>query len=312
MGGSSTTTKSDSGPWAAQQPYLMNLFGNAQSNYNQNMATGPYQGNYYAAPQQAQYDAYGNAISQAGVAQGVNSNIMSTGQNIAAEGAGGATNALGNLQNFANTNQTQNTINSAQQYAAGEDIPGMVKAGMAAANRNAAESDIPNIYRAAAASGGLNSDRAALAQGVVERGLGEQAQNLTAQYQNQAYQNGLSNAQQTNAQGLQAYSQLGSLGSELNNLGTNQQTTAINNQGAINNQQQGAANGLQGLDQNTINNLLAKYQGQLGFGTDQLTALKNILGGNYGSQDNKTTQNNPSALSTIGSLIGGITSLIPK
>ena len=312
MGGSSATTKSDNAPWTAQQAPLTNLFTDATNQYNTNMATGPYSGNYVAAPTQQQYDAYGNAVSQAGVDQTANNGIMSAGQSLANTGAQGATQAQTNLSNFAGTNQTGNTIASAQQYAAGENIPAMVQAGMQQANQNASENSIPNLYRAAAASGGLNSSSAALGQGVVERGLADQSAALNAQYTNQAYTNGLSNAQQTNAQGLQADSQLGSLGSNLQNTGTNQQTTAINNQGAINNQAVSGANGATGLDQQTINNLLAQYTGNMSFGTTQLADLKNSIGGSYGSQGTSTTQQDPSMLSTIGSLLGGIGSLLPK
>ena len=316
MGGSSSQqqTQGTSAPWAPQQGYLTNLFKAAQGQYNTNMATGPYSGNYVAAPSQTQYDAYGNAVSQAGADQTANNGIMSQGQDLANTGAAGATSALGNLQSYAGTDQTGNNIAHAQQYAAGEDIPGMVRAGMQNADQNASENQIPNLYRAAAASGGLNSSSAALGQGVIQRGLDQQAQDLTAQYSNQAYQNGLSNANTNNAYGLQADSQLGSLGAGLQGQGTNQQTTAINNQGAINNQAVSGANGATGLDQQTLNNLLAKYTGNINFGTGQLAALKNSIGGSYGSQTtgSQNTQTDPSLMSTIGSLLGGVVGLLPK
>jgi hypothetical protein len=174
------------------------------------------------------------------------------------------------------------------------------------ANQNASENSIPNIYRASAASGGINSDRAALAQGVVERGLADKSADLTANLTNSAYTTGLSNAQQGNAQQLQADSQLGSLGSGILSQGITGTSQGINNQSTINNQTTGGANGATGLDQQTLNNLMAKYNGGQQFTWTQLQNLMSIIGKSYGSQSTgtSTSQSNPSMMQNIGAGVG--------
>jgi hypothetical protein len=50
FGGGTTTSNTSSQPWAAQQPYELAGLGNAQTTYNNNIATGPYSGEYVAGP----------------------------------------------------------------------------------------------------------------------------------------------------------------------------------------------------------------------------------------------------------------------
>lgn len=308
MGGSSKKTESSSStsPWAPQQPYLIDAFAAAKDNYDTNMSQGAYSGDYVAPPSQQQYDVYGNAVSTGYNNQDMNNGVMAQGAQTAKSGAFGASGALNNLAGFASADPTAGNINKANQYAAGMDIPGAVKAGMFQANQNAATNDIPNLYRQAASAGGLNSDRAALSQGVVERGLAEQSAGLSAQMHNAAYTTGLSNAQQGNAQQLQADSQLGSLGLGMLSQGDGAVTTGINNQANINNQITGGANGITGLNQSTLNNLMAKYNGGQEFSTQQLQNLMAIIGKSFGTQSSgtSTTTNNPSILDDIGSVVG--------
>lgn len=170
----STTTTAPS--WAPQVGALTTAFGGATDAYNQQKAMGLYNGDYVAAPNQTQYDAYNQAAQFGGANGGVGQNQIDTGQNLMGN-YGNAQGALGGMYNFGSQDQTQNNINTANAYAENPWINDEVKAATAYANRNAAENDIPNLYRSAASSGNLNSDRTALAQGVVERGLGENAQN---------------------------------------------------------------------------------------------------------------------------------------
>jgi hypothetical protein len=309
MGDGPSTTTNQSGtsaPWAPQQQYLLDAFKAAQSNYDKNTSQGAYQGDYVAQPSQQQYDAYGNAVTQGYNAQNYNNGLLSSGASVYNTGAEGASGALSRLGNFAGGNQTDRNIADAQKYASGFDINGAVDAGMLEARQNATEQAMPDILRQSAASGGINSDRAALAEGVVARGLAQQETGLRAQLANSAYQNGLSNAQQGSAQRLQADAQAGSIGDVLTKLGFASQTSGINNQTTINAQTTGGANGVTGLDQQTLNNLMMKYNGGQQFTTDQLKNLMAIVGGNYGSQTTGTStqQQNPSLMQNIGSGVG--------
>ena len=301
-----TESKSDTTPWAPQQSYLLDAFSEAQKAYNENQAAGGYLGDYVAGPSQVQYDAYGNAITQGYAAQGANQGLIDQSSANLTTGSQGAAGVMSSLGQFASTDQTAANIEKAKQYVAGLDIPGQVSAGMLAANQNAAESSVPNIYRSAAQSGGVNSDRAALAQGVVERGLAQQAAGLSSTLNNAAYTQGLSNAQQGNAQQLQALSQQGSVAGALSAAGAAGTNSGISNQQTLNAQITGGASGATGLDQQTLNNEIQKYAAEQGYTTAQLNQLMSIIGKNWGSSttSNQTTTDNPSLMQNIGSGIG--------
>lgn len=314
-GNSSNTsqTTSNTASSAAQTPYLNSAFQDAQNIYNQNMAQGPYQGNYVAPTNAAQTNAYTGAYNAAEGLQGTNNSIIGQGSNAANTGLGGASSALGGLGNFGTTNGTAATTGAAGQFASGFNVPAEVQAATRQAQEQAADTTLPNLYRGASAEGNINSDRTAISQGLVNQGLAENAQTLGATLANQDYGTGLSAAQTGNSQQLQALGLQGSLGSSLGSTGLNAETTGINNQGNLDNQATAGANGLQQLDQSNLNNTIQKYAQQQGFSTQQLQNLMNIVGGkSWGSSGttDSTTQQNPSAMSTVGSGIGAIGSLL--
>jgi hypothetical protein len=309
-------------PWAPQQGYLLDAFNNAQGAYNQGMATGPYTGNYVAGQTGQQADANNNAYNWAmGTGSNTVGDILGTGNANNSAGWNGATGALGALGQFAGTDQTQNNIANAGQYADNPYMSGMVDSAMHDAVRTASESTIPNIYRAAAGSGNINSDRAALAQGVVDRGLGEQAGNISANLRGNAYENGINQALQGNAQGLQALSQEGALGSNIGQSGLNALSTGINDQGALVNQATAGANAnYQQANQNPLTNALQQYQGTQNFPWQQLQNYYNIIGNkSWGSQTTGTQmgtqtqqqQTNPGMMATIGGGLGILGALLP-
>lgn len=276
------------------------------------MSQGPYQGDYVAPTNQNEYNAANNQYNTAmGSSTDANNTLYRTGSSLIPGGVGATYGALGGLNNFANSDQTGNNINSAQRYASGFDTPGQVQGAMLQGLQTAADSTLPSLYRGAAGSGNVNSDRTAVSDGVVRRGLAQQAAGLTASLNNSNYQNGLGQASNDNAQKLQGLSQLGSLGSNMTQMGTNDLSTGINNQGSINNQANAGAEGVQNLDQSKLNNAMDKFNGNQNFGWSQLNNLFNIIGGkswggtSFGNtSSNSTTQQNPSLMSSIGSLLG--------
>jgi len=319
MGGGSSTQQQQNGtqvqtssPWSVQTPYLKSAFQNAQNLYNTNTAQGPYSGDYVAPTNQNEYNAANNQYGTAmGSSTDANNTLYRTGSSLLPGGVGGTYGALSGLNNFANSDQTGNNINSAQRYASGFDVPGQVGAAMQSGLQTAADSTLPSLYRAGAAGGNINSDRTAVSDGVVRQGLAQQAAGLTASLNNSNYQNGLSTAENDNAQKLQGLSQLGSLGSNMTQMGTNDLSTGINNQGSINNQANAGSQGVQSLDQSTLNNAMDKFNGNQNFGWQQLQNLMGIVGGrSWGgttvgnTSSNSSTQTNPSLMSSIGSILG--------
>ena len=283
---SSTQTSAPS--WQPQVGALTQAFGGAQNAYNQQLAMGPYTGDYFAAPNATQYGAIDQATNFAqGNAANVGNNQINQGQGLLSN-YGTGTNAANALYNFGSANQTQNNINTANQYAQNPYIDQAVNAATYGANRNAAENDVPNLYRAAAASGNINSDRAALAQGVIGRGLAENAQNIGASMRYNMFNTGLNQANTQNQQQLGALSNAGSLGANLGGAGSGMMSQGITDQQNLSNLYSGAGSALNNLNQSFLDNSLAKYQGAIQNSWDPVNRLYGVAGANNWGSTNTT------------------------
>lgn len=314
-GGSSKTTTSSNtqSPWAGQSPYLLDAFSRAQGAMGQASATPQYSGDITAQDSPYHLGALGNSLNLAtGQGGQVINGLLNNGSAQFGEGQSGVGSAMTGMLSSAFGNSPQNNISGAQQYAAGENIPAMVAAATYGANRNAAENTLPTLYRGADLTNNLNSDRTALAQGVVQRGLSENAQNIGAQLQNDAYKNGLNLSEQDNAQRLQALSQAGSLGANQ----TQQGNSAIGAAGyqipGITNAAEQAGAGLTANAQAGDTNALQKYQLSQSAPFSALQQYMNIIGNrSWGGSSTgvSKSQDSPSGMSTAGSIMGGLGSL---
>ena len=311
---STNQTQTTAPSWQPQVGALTTAFGGATQAYNDQMARGPYTGDYVAAPNQTQYDAYGQAADFGAANGGVGQQQINTGQGLL-NNYNTAGNAAGALYNFGNTDQTQNNINTANAYANNPYINDAVNAATYGARRDAAENAIPSLYRGAAASGNLNSDRAALAQGLVERGLAENAQNIGASMRSNAFNTGLGTALTENSQGLGALSNAGTMAAGLGAQGSGMLSQGINDQTNLSNLYSTAGSGLNALQQAILSNNLAKYQGQNADAWSPVQNLYNIAGANnWGSTTNTSgtsvgispiqNQQSPGALSYLGAGLG--------
>lgn len=309
---------SQNAPGGPQAGALTDIFAGAKNAYDQNMKMGPYGGNYFAGSNpflSGAYDQAGNFAS--GIGANVPGAQINGGLPLMAQGFGGAQGALGGLLNYGNTDHTGNNINAANAYADNPWIKDEVRAATAYANRNAAENDIPNLYRSASASGNINSDRAALAQGVVERGLAENAQNTYAKMRGDAWNTGLNAALSQGQMNLGALTSGGALGANLGAQGSGMLSQGINDQKNLSNIYESAGQGLRDIDQNNINNDLAKYQGNQNFNWDALNKYYGIAGANnwWGSNSQNSSQfglspqqnpQSPGALGYIGAGLGAL------
>lgn len=316
-----TNTTTTSAPGGPQAGALTNIFGGAQQAYNQNMAQGPYSGDYFAGSNPYLSGAYNQA---GGFASGMGSAVpgaqINAGQPLMSQGYGGAQGALSGLLNYGNQDQTQNNINTANAYANNPYIDQAVNAATYGANRSAAENDIPNLYRSAAASGNINSDRAALAQGVIQRGLAENAQNIGASMRNSAWNTGLNTALQQGQMGLGALSSAGSLGANLGGQGSGLMSQGITDQQNLSKLYEAAGSGVRDIAQNDLNNQQAKYQGNQNHMWDALNKYYGIAGANnwWGTQNQNSTQigmspvqnqQSPGILSYLGAGLGALGSV---
>jgi hypothetical protein len=330
MGGSSSNTNSSNwgitngtsnqSPWSVQDPYLRQIFSDAKSQYDANMKQGPWQGDYLSPSTQQQRDQGQAVFSGADQNQAQNNDLTNTSQQLMHSGQGWMQDAAGTMHDLSG-DQTQNVIDRAHKYQSGFDLQGQTDAAMRAANRNAAESTIPNLYRSAASAGGLNSDRAALQQGVVDRGLQTQAMDTYANLSNNTYQSGINTAEGDLNRQLSSAGALGSMGQNAVNMGDAGINSGINNQGKIDTRRMAAADYIQALNQNDLSNSQQKFQGGQNFGWGQLGNLYNIIGNrSWGGTNNYSqttmggsssqTQSNPGLTSMIGGGLGALGSLV--
>jgi hypothetical protein len=294
----------------------LDAWGQAKGTYDKAVAKGPYSGDTIAQPNQDQYDANNAAIDfYKGLGGTSVSDLLKGGSTSLTTGQGATDSALKGLTAYTNSDTLDNTISGAQKVAAGFDVPGAVKAAMYDANTEASDETLPSLYRGAAGSGNINSDRTALAEGVVKKGLATKAADLSAELQNSAYNTGLSTAQRDTTSLLGALSDLGTLGGQSTTTGNDALSSGITS--AASNFGIGAAGAEdnQSLAQDVIDNDKAKYDSSTDYTWDQLAKYYGITGsGNWGSEESSTkkTTNTPSTLSTIGSGLGAAGGLLKK
>ena len=313
---STSSTQTTAPSWQPQVGALTTAFGGATDAYNKQLAMGPYSGEYIAAPNDIQYGAIDQAKNFAtGPAAGVANNQINTGQGLLSN-YGTASNAANGLYNFANSDMTGNNIATANAYANNPNIAAAADAANYNTRRYAAENELPSLYRGAAGSGNLNSDRAALAEGVVNRGVMENRQNIEATMRNNAWNTGLNAAFNQNADKMSALNNSGSLGADLGNAGSSMMSQGINDQGNLSNIYSGAGASLNALNQTFIDNSRAKYSGNINDTWDPVNRLYGVAGANNWGSTNTTNstgfgispQNNqpttPGALSYLGAGLG--------
>jgi len=313
---SSSTTTTDMGPWKVQAPYLEDAFKQAQNLYNTNSATPGYTGDFYAGMNPTQKALVDTGVNYfTGTGQNMATELTNASSGLAATGGQGLVNSAQGLYDLANGDSTGSNIANANRYAQNPYIDQMVNAATYDANRNAAENVVPNLYRNAAASGNINSDRTALAQGVVDRGLAENAQNISAQLRGNAYSNGLQMAQQDQQQQAQNLSNAGNMYDALVARGAGGLSDAFN----METQSLGNAANYATMNQTEAQNQLQNdYQKQQYAEQRPYNLLNNyysIIGSNNWGQNgtqttNTTSSSSPGIGSVIGGALGGIGSLL--
>lgn len=309
---------SQTSPWGPQADALTQAFQQAQNAYTQTQSgSAPKLPTDFTAGANAnQQNTYQQAIDfsngNAGTAQGQ----IGAGQTAINNGNSGITGALGGLQSFnsVNSNNPQSLIDAAKNYASGQDIQSQVKQAMQGATEQARDVTMPGIEMAAARSGNSNSSRAGIADGLVQRGLAEQSANLSGTLQSQAFQNGLTLAQQqaqnNNVNNLTALSQQGNLGVNSLNSGNTGVNNGVTNETGVLNIGNGGGTGQQNATQANLTNQLQQYQqGQ----TAPYTSLQQLMGiigsQNWGSNSTGTshTESDPGVLGVLGGLLGTAT-----
>lgn len=144
-------------------------------------------------------------IAANGTKSGVSSPLSDALQSAGVTGAKalqGGQATLGDVQKAGMTDQTQNTIADASQYASNPALDGAIKAAQQHTNDTLSEQTLPGLNRMATIGGNLNSSRAGMAEAMANRDAATLNANTEATMRNQAYNNGLTLAAQQHEAGL--------------------------------------------------------------------------------------------------------------
>lgn len=238
-----------------------------------------------------------------------------TGATLQNAGAGATTGALSGLASYDPTtqNNTGSLVDAANQYVAGQNIPAQVAQATQQARENARDVVMPGIEQNAAITGNTNSSRTGIAQGMVERGLAENAQNLGGALSSTAFSHGLdlasTNANANNVDKLGALSNTANAGTNAANSGVNASSSGINDATGLYNIANAGGTGEQAANQANLTNQLQQYQSGVSSPYDSLKQLMSIIGTNNWGQttngtSNSTTTKTPSIMSDIGQGLG--------
>lgn len=267
-----------------QADYLDFGFDQAKQFYNQG-APGYFPGQTVAGFNQGQIDAL-NALQ--GFTPGSTANMSNLGNQFMG-GAGTAMNTATNIANGAAPQANMMTMDQLNQYQ--PMINQMVDASTRQGMRTYNEQFAPQLNAAAAGSGNLNSSRAGIAQGVAQRGIAENAQNVGANAMNNLFNQGnsmnMANANlqlNSNAQQLNAANMLG--GMAQTGAGLQAQADGLREAGLQTNLNAGTA--FQDMDQANINADMDKFNYEQNADMNWLANYINMVNGNYGTTQTQT------------------------
>lgn len=310
-----TQTQQKVAPWDPQASALSQAFTNAQGAYGTaSQAKAPT--DFTAGLTPDQVNLFKQMVGY-GTDTGVPNAEASAGSTLLNAGTSGATDALTRLGAFdpSATNNMGAITSGANQYVQGVDIPGQVKQAMQSAVETARDVTNPMGVNAAATTGNTNSSRTGaggIAEGIVNRGLAEQAGNLSSTLSNQAYQTGAglsaNAASQNTSEKLNAIVQALSGGNSLAGTGASTASNSTTDAGNLFSIANAGGTGQQAGNQANLTNELQQYQSGVSSPYDALNGLMQIIGSqNWGSNSsgtsNSLTKTTPSALSIIGGLM---------
>jgi hypothetical protein len=307
LGGSPTTTTTTE-PWKPQGQALQFAFNEAQNLYNSKKGTPFYTGALHAGldPLTNQgIDRTAGYTTGAGQ-QGADSVAGASGNLLGANGD--YLGAIRGLYGAASGDPTQGNLDAAGRYANNPYLDRQIDAVGADIRRNLGENIMPSIDRAATASGNINSSRAGIAEGIAARGANEELAQTAAGMRSNAWNNGLSmaeNARTANMNAMQGAAGLygGAVGQGIAGAGQGQTMNlqlldSLVSSGQI--RQEDA--------QHLMDTEFARWQGQDTRDQDLLKNYYGIIGANNwgGTQTQKTTGGGPGIL---GGILGGLSTL---
>lgn len=314
----STASTAQTSPWGPQADALGKAFSGATDAYGTaSKATAPTDFTAQMTPDQLA--VFQTMLGQGTSAGNYTSGNVGTGAGMTGAGASGAEGALTALGGFnpAATNNMNANIAGGKAFADGMDIPGAVRNAMLPAMQTARDVTNPGIEANAAGTGNINSSRTGIAQGLVDRGLAEQAGGLASSMYNDAYGKGADLASNTNnannASSLSALMSRLSGGTSLATGGAGVTSGGVNDTNTAMGTALAGATGPQQAQQLDLQNQLQQFQSGTQSPYAALQGLMSIIGtNNWGSNStsNSTQTTQPSAWSVIGGLMNSGGSLL--
>ncbi len=266
-GGNDTKTSSASAPWGPQQPYLQDVFGNAQNIFQQSGTMGPFQGAYHAGMNPIQQGALGNMVGYSGNAGTAAGNMFGfADQNIQA-GQQGLQMAQAGPQAVMDNYNAMSGHRNALVDAASRDV-----------RRNLFENEIPQNNLGAAAAGQGRGSRAGAMEGVMRRGAADRIADIGAQVDDQL----MGRAQGLYGQQMGALNQAGQFGS-----GLYAGAYGLGRQGISDQLEAGGK--FQADQQAGLNAQRQQWQDQYNFPWQNLQNYSQAISGNYGGTTNTTS-----------------------
>jgi len=301
-------TTSVSNPWSAQAPYLQQGFSTAADALKKSQAAQA-PTDFLAQFTPEQRAAFGSMFNT-GMQPGATASGTAAANTLNNAGAASTAGGLYGLGNWQPGMTSQGVMNDANMFANNPAIGGQVDAAMRDSTRNASENVLPQLQRQAAGTGNLNSSRNAISQGIVQRGLADQAGDISANLRANAFNQGLNTAttvgSSNDSNSLAALMGRISGGNSAVSTGTGAGVGAVGQQGGLYDIAQEGINGQLGADQANLSNQAARYASNTRSPFAGMQDYWNIVGGqNWGGtkqeQGTATTQDNPSTMAQIGS-----------
>lgn len=221
----------------AAMPFIKDNMQSVSDTYKNMLETGPYQGSFYAGPNDMQTTA-NTALYNMGTAN------MGTGQNLMNQAGGFANNANTLFGQYSGMFNRPDMMSQATDYAMDNMNP-IVQAMMRDSTRQLNEQTLPGINKMASGSGNANSSRAGVADALANRAYDDRMADVRSDVFNSLRNASLN---QSNTQFNQSMNALSGANAANNTLG-NAFTTGTNLATAGGNMALGAGANQQGYDQ---------------------------------------------------------------
>ena len=317
MGNPATATQTEnktttSNPWEAQAPFLQQGFQAASAGL-QNAQSQPGPNQFVSQYTPEQLGAFRQMLGYGTGNPAIAGNSAAAGGALTGAGANATTGALSGLSNYAPGSTSDAILADAEKFSNNPQVGGMVDAAMRDARRSVSEQVLPSIGRNAAATGNINSNKTAIREGLVERGLADATADTSANIRGNLYSQGLNLAQnnlsQNDAARLGALSTAASAGTGAVGTGVGANSGAVQQQSGLFDIANAGVTGQQAGSQAAINDILARYGFNVDKGFQGLDQFWNVVGGNnWGGTSNSTGTTTgtkrPSTLSQIGQAAG--------